>query len=258
MINHIRTLLFNRTQEGYPLTFPGEEYIAPTFVPRKLTSSLRTAHTTLFGKSPDRLYMNYRMRQIMQIMHSSPLADDLLLQDSRITYLPFRDELFNDAFTVGIEQLFGEPKIVHVAGTHEADNGSGRLQQIWDIETVNTGVVTITQRRQPNETTTETFDGQTPVILPGSTFKAYLYNTVPGDLFRVTSNALPTQNISDVLVNLEAAFGERGVQEVFPALPEEPVKTWKKIWFETDNAMMRYTALLLAMATKISQLPQEG
>jgi hypothetical protein len=85
----------NVGHDGHGIDELGEEFIDPLFVPRHLPPGMQSMHRILFGSVRDRLFMNYRMRQIMQIMHASPLEQDLLVQDSRITYLPFKPDLFN-------------------------------------------------------------------------------------------------------------------------------------------------------------------
>ena len=98
MINHVRTLLLNRGRDGTPRTSPGEEYVPPTFAPRALTTPLRTAFTTLYGGDPDRLMLNYRLRQLTALLHSTELEEYVLAKDPRVTYLPLDGAFFDGVF----------------------------------------------------------------------------------------------------------------------------------------------------------------
>lgn len=95
MINHVRTFIMNTGSNGHGVDEPGEEFIDPMFIPRHLPPGMRAVRHALFGNDGDRLRLNYQMRRIMQIMHASPAAQDLLVKDSRITYLPFKPDLLS-------------------------------------------------------------------------------------------------------------------------------------------------------------------
>ena len=258
MINHVRTLLLNRGQDGYGLDTFGEEYVPADFRPRKLSIPLSLAHRTLFGGQPDRLYINYRLRQIMALMHATPLAQDVLAKDSRVTYLPFKDDLFDDAFKIELHRVSGPALTIHVAGSHTTNLSSGIVQQLWDVEVTDLGVATVSKRRQPFITETHDFDEKTPVPLPGSSLRVHLHDAPIGYRVQIKSSARPTLDVAEVLRQLTRSFGERGLQEVFPPLAPEPVATWARIWNESHLSALRFTALLLAFAERIEQMPQEG
>ncbi len=257
MINHVRTLLLNRGREGHGLDEYGEEYIPTSFVPRKLNQALSLAHSALFGGSPDRLFLNYRMRQLMQLMHASPMESDILHKDSRVTYLPFKDDLFEAAFRVELNQLAGPSTIVHVSGMHDANMSAGIVEQLWDVEVTGLNEVTVNKRRKPLQTATYAWFDDNPIPLAGSNLSIHLHTATVGYRAQVRSRARPAMDISEVLAGLSTAFGERGLQEVFPPLAPEPVATWYRIWNESHLSAMRFTALLLAMAERIDQMPQE-
>lgn len=257
MINHVRTLLMNRKRNGHGLDTFGEEYIPAEFVPKKLNVALSLAHRTLFGGKPDRVYVNYRMRQIMELMHATPLAVDIVDKDPRITYLPFKQDLFADAFKIEVTRISGPARVVHVAGTHTTNFSSGIVQQLWDVEVTDSGQARVWKRREPFADNSYAFDDKTPVPLAGSELKLYLHDAPVGYRLQIQSNARPTLDISELLRQLSTAFGERGLQEVFPPIAPEPVATWARIWNESHLSAMRFTALLLAIAHRIEQMPQE-
>ena len=98
MLNKVRTLLMNRGREGHDLRLPGEEYIPADFVRRVQPVWLRRIYARLFGANPDRLFINYRMRQLMQLIHATPLSEFVAADVADLTYLPFRDELNDSLF----------------------------------------------------------------------------------------------------------------------------------------------------------------
>lgn len=258
MINHVRTLLMNRGREGHPLTESGEEYIPYEYVPHVLNRTLLLVQQVLFGNNPDRLFLNYRMRQIMQMMHATPLADDLLVDDKRITYLPFKKDLFDDVFRLTVTQVAGPEVVVHIRGEHVANMSSGLTRQLWDVEVLGAGVVKVIKRLGKPQEVVVTITRDEPVPLIGSDIKIYLHDAPVGYQARIEAVARPELDISQALSNISMGLGENGLTDIFPTIASEPLVTWKRIWNDHTDAAVRFTALLLAIAYRISQLPQEG
>ena len=257
MINHVRTLLMNRKRDGAALTDYGEEYIAENFVPRKLDQPLQLVHSILFGTKPDRLFINYRMRQLLQLIHATPLAEDIVNDDSRITYLPFKTDLFDAAFRPKVTRIAGPPSQVNVSGEHAANMSIGLAKQLWDLEVIGAHTVTIQKRYGQIETATAVFNNGTPVVLPSSNISVYLHNPAVGYKIQITATARPFNDLSQVIGDITNSLNASGMQDIFPMNAPEPVATWYKIWNNHETAAMRFTALLLAIAYRTSQLPQE-
>jgi hypothetical protein len=103
--NYIRTLLLNQTR-GANAGTPGEEYVAADFIPSALTQPLHKVRTLLLGGTEDRHTLNYRLYQLMQMLHASELAEFVTYHDARITYLPFsHSELFEDLSTPDLSDI---------------------------------------------------------------------------------------------------------------------------------------------------------
>lgn len=100
MINHFRTLLLNRSgEEAGVSAHLGDEYVPTWYRAVPLPSYLTSVRRLLFGAAPDRVYLNYRVRQCLSLMHSSELAEFVTHLDSRITYDVADDTwLRSDAF----------------------------------------------------------------------------------------------------------------------------------------------------------------
>ena len=87
MVNQFRTLLMNAASAPVVPQNTGEEYIDPAFVPVMEHEALGAVRRLLFGATPDRFMLNYRMAQFMQLLHGSELAPLVYALDPRITYL---------------------------------------------------------------------------------------------------------------------------------------------------------------------------
>lgn len=88
MPNFVRTLLLNQARTFFDTAVPGEEYVAPYFIPVTLPIALNKIRNILFGTSPSRTAVNYRLFQLLQMLHATELAEFMTYHDSRITYLP--------------------------------------------------------------------------------------------------------------------------------------------------------------------------
>jgi hypothetical protein len=91
MINHVRTLLANAPAN----TADGWEYVPADFTPRQLSSTISRIRRFVFGLQPTPTALNYRLRQVMQLLHATELETYVLAKDPRVTYLPFGVEFQN-------------------------------------------------------------------------------------------------------------------------------------------------------------------
>lgn len=137
MTNHIRTLLLDEDGRNSPgVGYPGEEYVPMDFRPAAMPYGIRNAWQLLFGRSPDRAYRNYRLRQYMALIHNTELAETVLADDPRQTYWPFAesDSRFSVYGTVA------HPPGIAISGTPVADDGTGRSVFSWRVEVLNDSV----------------------------------------------------------------------------------------------------------------------
>jgi hypothetical protein len=249
MINHIRTLLLNHSREGHPLDGFGEEYIPINYTPHQLSGAVALAHTSIFGSKPDRLFLNYRARQLMQLIHGSELAGDVLQSDPRITYLPFQQDLFEEAFRIQIKADGNYP--VYVVGEHKANDQRGVCTQNWMV-TLNTNTVTVLHQTQ---NTTTTVPRNEPVVLPGSALTLSAPSAPNGAIVRVRSNGRPQLDAGTLLRLVTQLLSEQGIAEILGG-NYEPIQTWRTIWQNGQSAISQFAALLMALAYRIEQSPQ--
>lgn len=262
MINHARNLLMNVKQGGFQPDFPGEEYIPETFVPRKLNRPLRLARQLLFGENPDRLYLNYRARQIMMLLHSTEMESYVYDLDPRVTYVPFSDtDLFNDVFGMTINQIGGEGDRLYVRGQHEPNEAQGQIDQFWDVIVTSPTTVRVDKRRLPFNSKSVNLDYSSgmcqPIQLTGSGLTIQFHPVATGTRWQIQSRVRPATDLGMLLPGIVNAFGGQGDQAVFPPLAPEPVATFERVWRQNELAPYRYSALLLAMIWRINQLPQQ-
>lgn len=94
MINHARTLLCNVSGAQYQPQYLGEEYIPPQYAAQPLPSYLQAARRLIFGTQPERVFLNHRVRELMQIIHETEFADYVYDLDPRVTYWPEQNPVF--------------------------------------------------------------------------------------------------------------------------------------------------------------------
>lgn len=88
MINHARTLLLNRTSSTYVPGKLGEEYIPPGYEAVTLPTSVATAKNIIFGVDPDPEFVNFRLWELLSLIHNTELAEFVYALDPRVTYWP--------------------------------------------------------------------------------------------------------------------------------------------------------------------------
>ena len=262
MINHARTLLLNRGPDGFGFDFPGEEYVPDDFKPRQLTPSLRFVHQSLFGTSPDRLFLNYRLRRIMSLLHSTELGEFVTRFDSRITYLPLnRTDMFDTLFNPVVTSITGWAGATYLSGQSTANDGLGKAQFEWKLTVTAADTLQIVTQTSPITTTEAAYTAEnmlsSRIALPGTDITFRFQDAPVGTTWIITANARPVTPFSDVMSQLVSSFGDAGVSNIFPPLPIEPMKTFYAIWRKHQLAAYRYSALLLAVIERINEQPQE-
>lgn len=257
MINHARTLLLNQPGATSQRQDIGEEYIPPTFVPRELPTYLQTVRRVLFGSTPDRYFLNFRARELMQLLHQTELGEFVYALDSRVTYWPENNAPFFGSDTkISIAPNNGNSSAaLFVSGSDVADLGGGKSLREYVIE-VGSGIVTATLM-SPALASTATLvitDGSSqPVQLPQSALSFRLVNPTAGDKWTLTTIARPAPVITTLLPVLEL-LGEPVLIELFGVNPLEPLKTFKNLWFDHANPVYRLGGLVLAMIYRANEL----
>jgi len=254
--NYIRTLLLNEAI-GLPDTL-AEEYVSPDYVPRQLPKEFEKVRRILFGGAPDRQMLNFRLYQLMQLLHATELEEYVLQHDDRITYLPFdRDELFNSAFGSEVTPTPGVTGELTVIGDLEPDQANGLLFHHWRILVINANTVSITKYTPTSVSTTETYtltNGRSQNIeLPDSTLQ---FNFVggAGDEWTIESTARPTRGMAEILATLEASLSSDDEDAIFGRAKVEPYLTFWNCWNSHEQYAYQLGGLLLAIAFRTMDL----
>lgn len=171
MINHGRNLLMNVDGQGYIPGMPAEEYIPPTYKATTLPAWLQRVRQIVFGPNPDKLMLNFRTRQLLQLLHSTELSRYLTDFDSRITY-KFENDVYDLGVGITVDQLAGDDIEFRVLGSENQATGRPSLYREWTLEVLDDEQVEIRQLRPSGETTTVEYttagNQSSAISLPGS------------------------------------------------------------------------------------------
>jgi hypothetical protein len=248
MINHIRTLLLNRGGDhGYGYDYPGEEFVLPTFRAKAVPTFLNGALRMLFGSNPDRLFLNYRMRQIMSLLHSTELEEFIYLPDNRVTYWPMVDDGFHNVFQILQVPVISDGSTLFVIGSHDPEEGAGISEQQWRLEVMNGNIVQVTRQSPPlttvleSYTLTDALTNEIPLSGTGLNFRISTPAVV------VTSRAEPQNDFGATLQGAVQLIGQSGIDNLFLSTVE-PIPTLKTVWETHPLFSYKYSAILLVIA----------
>lgn len=243
---------------------PGEEYVPVDYRPKRLTTPLAAARRILFGTDPDRLYLNYRLREYMTILHSTELEEYVRALDKRITYWPTKDKsLLTGNFINIVTQVSGTPGATcTVVGEDVANHRLGRAVQRWQLEVTGGTTVKITRLTTPLSEEIASFvvvGGLSGLIqLTGSPLRVRLSNPAAqvGTVWHIEARARPAIGPDAVLNNLRTGLGEPALIEIFGLTPVEPYATFRNLWSSHPLLAYKLGGMLLALIYRINDIKQ--
>jgi len=261
MINHLRTLLLNESGEAaLGESVPAEEFVPPEFRPVRLTRELAEVRNVLFGVAPDRAMLDYRLRQLMALLHASPLSDYITAKDPRITYWPFRDnDLFvNSVYGTTITQLAGDRTNFYLQGDPRQLTDSERLLRRWRVTVVDSDTVEVSAMHYPysiEEFEYASVDGISAPALPliGSNL-SFLFQTNIGAIWLIESLFRPHKGIADIIRELDTTITASIGNALFGVRPVEPYTTFSNLWHTSKQGVYRLCGVLLALAYRIDEI----
>lgn len=243
---------------------PGEEFMQDGYRPKRLTTPLLAARRILFGSDPDRLYLNYRLREYMTILHSTELEEYVRGLDERITYWPTQDKsLLTGHFINVVTQVSGTPGAqLNVIGEDIANHRTGRSIQSWQLEVLSGTTVQIKRLTTPLSEEVATFTNtaglSSLVQLPGSPLRVRLSNAAAqvGTVWHIEARARPAIGPDAILNNLRTGLGEPNLIEIFGVAPVEPYLTFRNLW--TSHPLLAYKlgGMLLALIYRTNDITQ--
>lgn len=254
MINHVRTLLMNVDGNTLMDDTIAAELLDPSYRADDLPTALTRVRTILFGVSPDTSMLNYRCRQLLAVLHTSPMVEYVTALDPRITY-DFTDPAlvalttFRPVVTKN-GQFDGE---LMLFGTIAAPDVSGQMRHVFDVTTPTTGDVEITQLTKPMRTASASFEAGDRITLADSGLVMKLTSAASGQLWHVTGYGRPTRDIGSMIDSI-GRLGEPTLIELFGITKEEPFRTFREVFHKGRETPLRLAAAVLALAYRTNEL----
>jgi hypothetical protein len=247
ILNHIRTLLANLDGPA-PVLEAGEEYTPPAYRAVVLPYPLIKARIALFGETPDRRAVIYRVRQLLACIHASPLAEHALIDDPRITYLPLARGGFE--LPCGVSATSASGLALYFQGVPPTGS-TGRTILDWLVAVADDGVtVTITGFGLPSFATRLIYNRglADPIPLPGGgTLAIRIPPNAAGMSWRVTCLLPPPFDLPTAAARLAIA-GEDTLLSLFGTSTVGVQGTWKNVWDAHRPLPDRLAAASLALA----------
>lgn len=257
MINHARTLLLNVDGSNNPgPDFPGEELVPATYRALALPSYLVQVRSRLFGAAPDRVMLNYRLKQYLTVLHTTELVEYLLELDPRITYRYAGDEevgLADSAlFAPQLVQTAGPAARLWILGSPAAPDALGQLRYRYDLEMLLDTTVAVT-RRVPLPAQQQIYpialdaggiSNRVPLGATGLGFRSDTDN--PGAAWRIEGCFRPQWDLGQIVANLRQ-LGEPILLELFGTSRIEPWSTFRNLWNDHEALAYQLGGLLMAV-----------
>ena len=244
MINHYRTALLNISGSNWPgLEYPGEELVDPMFRQKPMSGYVSTVHRLIFGESPDRAYLNYRLRQLTTMWHDGDLHEAVTAKDSRLTYWPMQFASTMAGYGVvkveGVNSIFAIDYAVFNVPT--ADDKLGRSQFILDLE-VSGDTCSVTDERTGDRYTASSSGSYFNVL---NDIKLSLGN----GHYRAAAFLKPGKDIGQVLADCEALIGSDVELQLFSGKED-----LKQLWRRSDSLADKMGALSLALSIEMDKI----
>lgn len=260
MVNHYRTLLLNRDGATAPgADYPGEQYVPPGFVARRLSGEAAAARALLFGTAPDRAMLNWRLQELLTCVHACNFGDYLLAPDPRLTYWPFDGRLLARRLAGPVATLAAGPEgtPLYFLGEHAAASDADRVYHSWELEVLSSTQLRLTSVDNDGRPAVATRSYTTenglssPVTLSGSQLRVR-FAAVTGAAWRIGVLHAPRRTLRDVIAAADARIA--GLAEfLFGAADAEPYATFAALWNDHDQLPYRAVGLTLALAYRLAE-----
>lgn len=269
MINHARTLLLNI--DGEPAGYgqqPGDEFVPPTYLAAVLPSYLQQVHKVLFGSGPDRIQLNYRVRQCLGLLHRTELVEFVTDLDPRITYdvLP-ADELFDSLFQTVVQPLADTTDQLFIQGKATKENtGEGRLQDQWLLTRTSSSQVEMVYLSRPSVLTESailfyTHGLSSRIDLPGEAGLGFKLEEGTDGSWYIESTVRPVRSLDQILAELDVLTEDIRLELFGVGSSQgstEPFRTFRNLYRYHPELHYRLGGLLLATIYQTDLLVKES
>jgi len=257
MINHVRTLLLNKNGAERPAAdFFYEEYVQDDYHSVEL-GRLTAVREALLGSNADDAYINYRLHQIMKVLHSTEYVSYVTALDARFTYDHERaiTEVEPTYAVHGMTETAAEGDILFL-GRAEAAEKEYRLLHVWTAEIVAADTVRLIHKN-PAETSEQTYvvsSGVSEIIdLPSTTDVSFRFNgsQAVGKKWLLSVRKRPIGGPEDMVASL-AVLGEEADSVLYSTV--EPYDTFRRLWLQHPYWNYRLSGAVLALAYRTEAL----
>lgn len=259
MINHFRTLLMN-VDGSVPLTeYLAEEVVDPGFKALDLPTPADQVRRVLFGADPDRHMLNYRCRQLLAMVHATPLLPYVTEFDARLTYAFAGRQLVEPAaWTPQVGWIAGTgDNTLTVLGEPEPPDDTGRLAHTFLVTVDSPGTATVERVSRPFSKVDFGFAAAERIPLPGSGCDCRLSSTASGQAFRVDVRSRPRRDLGQ-LADAASRLGEPVYNYLFGITRTQPYLTFRELWTRKRELPLRLAALVCALVYRSEEARTRG
>jgi hypothetical protein len=259
MINHARSLILNDVASNRPEAGTlGEEYLPTEYRMLDYSGTLDRVRTKLLGASNDPLYQNYRLAQLMAVMHGNQYAEEQALAlDTRYTYRPYKADFLNLDFAVEVSEVDDKNMTLKTTGVPTANAAIGKSLYRWNVRTA-VGPELIVQELLTGQTATYNVT-ITDEVTNSITLENGVILTVevPSDIWQVeamwvvTSMARPDQDLGYLVADLNS-LGTGTVTDLFRNVPS----SFYNLWYQGVSLVDQLGGLLGAFVYKAEEVRQ--
>lgn len=236
MINHMRTLLLNRSRDQ--LACEWDEYVHARFTPQQLPAVLQTIWEILFGSDPDRYMLNWRGQQYTQILHSTEYRVRLAVFDVRFTY-----DLSRVLDNATLPWAAVQPQTgLSVLGKPLDDAQRGRLTRLYQVSQLDATNFELTDVAY-GRTQNAVFTG-TAIPLGDSGLSIMPADTAAAQ-WHIHTLAAPSVSLAQVLGKLEQ-LPPASLTWLFNGGQSEPYRSYQLLWTDSRGVALQLSGLLLA------------
>ena len=267
MINHTRTLLFNRARyDKQDHSAVGEVFIDPTYAPVALPRQLRHIHELLLPVGASRYQRNYLMLCYQSLLHIPDLEPYTLKFDPRVTY-DVDDRMYKEVFQPVPRLAISTTDQSFVVGTrtYNLDKFSGHGESYrWDVGRMSASSVSVRPSDKVErkvQFVSEANISNDVVLLPGA---LSIYFQSPTRSLPLTMNIVATLGVVkpfqlDGLVESVSRLALEPVaftDQLFFPVPgyEDDITVFRTLWNSHPDTMYRIGGVLLALAYQIGRI----
>jgi hypothetical protein len=261
MFNHARTLLLNIDGSNDPgPDYLGEELVPAAFKSVELTSPLLAVRSVLFGAQPDRAILNYRIYQLLSLIEKTDLQGFVTDLDPRITYkLGAENTLaINDTWEPVVSQYGGTlDDQLSLVGSPARPDFTGKSFYSFDVSVESASTVRVNRQTPPIDNTVFPFSLTSglsaPVELKYTGYSFALNTTSSLAAWTVSGYLRPQLNIASFVSTFES-LGDDNFAGLFGTERQEPWNTFRNLWYNSDDAVYRLSAIVLALIYQTENL----